>query len=535
MEYYQKKPKQVFEELKSGPEGLSEEETKKRLLKYGPNFFKRRGGRSVLGILFSQFANFLILLLVLAFFISLFTQPFSHTLVLFLIILLNILMGFILEFKAEKALKGLKKIFAPKATVIRGGQVKIVSSSELVLGDIVLLNQGERVPADLRLFETSNLEIDESALTGESIPSRKMTNPLSPKVSLADRENMAFCGTLVTSGQGKGIVVGTGLDTEMGKIASSIQESSEKTSLQERLDYLGKVLGGISVFLVLIIFLLGAFRGERFLEMLNYSVALLVATVPEGLPTIITLTLALGVMKMAKNKAIVRRLAAVEALSSVNIICVDKTGTLTENEMTVKKVWLPQKGEIEIEGEGYLPQPKIDLKKKAGLPAVTLAKAVFLCNKAILNFDKEKERWQVVGDPTEGALLVLGYKAGIEEELKDHKKIHEILFEEKRRLMSVVFQEKKRTLVYTKGAPEAVLSISKIKEQEKKEAEREVEKLAKEDFRVLGVGFKELKGEVSLTDQEIERDLNFLGLVALIDPPAFGAKEAIELCHDCSN
>lgn len=525
--YYQKTTQEVFKEFKTSPKGISEEEARQRSLKFGANIIKEKKIRSPFFILISQFANFLIILLVFAFLISLFVQPLSHSLVLLLIIIFNVLMGFVLEWKAEKSLEALKRIFAPMAVVIREGKEKIVPASELVPGDIVLLNQGSRVAADVRIFEAQNLEIDESALTGESIPSRKFTDALPTRTSLADQENMAFCGTVVTNGQGKGVVVATASKTELGKIAASVQKKSEKTPLQKRLDFLGKVLTAISLVVVLLIFLIGLLRDESPLKLFNYTISLLVSAVPESLPTIITLALAIGVFNMAKHKTIVRRLTAVETLAGVNVLCVDKTGTLTKNEMTVLKIWTPKEGEIEVQGEGYLPEPKFkaegDLRK--------LIKAGFLCNKAILDFDKEKGRWQIIGDPTEGALLVLGRKAEIEKELEDNQKIHEILFEEKRRLMSVVFKEKGRIFVYTKGAPESVLLISKIAPKEKKRVESEIKKLTKAGFRVLGIGYKELKKGTKLSEEEIEKDLKFLGLVGLVDPPAQGAKEAIRLCQ----
>jgi len=529
MEDYRKPIEQIFQGLKSGPHGLTEKEAQTRLRKYGANILKKKRVRSAFEIFMGQFSNFLILLLIFALLISLFTQPPSHSLVLFFIILLNVLMGFVLELKAEKSLEALKQIFTPKATVLREGRERTIEASELVIGDVVLLNQGDRVPADLRIFESSNLEIDESALTGESVPVSKNPAPLPSTLPLAERKNLAFCGTLVTSGRGKGVVLATGSDTEIGQIASSIQEAPETTPLQERLNYLGKILASISFIFVVGIFLLGFFKGMKPLELLNYSLTLLVSAVPEGLPTIVTLTLAIGVIKMANNKAIVRKLPAVETLAGVNVICVDKTGTLTKNEMTVKKVWLVQTGEIEVQGEGYLPEPKI--QPKADLKQ--LIKAGFLCNNAALNFNQEKKRWEVVGDPTEGALLVLGHKAEIEKESQNHKRIAEILFDEKRRLMSVICQEKEKTFLYTKGAPEAVLPICQLSEEEKKRAEKEIAKLSQEGYRVLGLGFKEIKGKIHspLDSEEIEKGLSFLGLVGLIDPLAPGVKEAMKLCQ----
>lgn len=529
MEFYQKSPNQIFKELQSSPDGLSEEEAKKRLSKYGPNIIIKGKGRSAFSIFVSQFRNFLIILLVIALLISSFTQPLSHSFVLFLVIIFNVFLGFILEFKAEKSLSALRQVFPQKMVVVRGGKEKIIPVTDLVLGDIVLLAPGSRIPADLRIFESRNLEIDESSLTGESIPSKKSIKTLYSPTPLADRENMGFSGTFVTKGEGKGIVVATSSQTEMGKIAHIIAEKPEKTPLEMRLEFLGKVLAMVSIALVLFIFTLGFFHQRSIVELFNYTIALLVSAVPEGLPTVVTLSLAIGVLKMAKHKAIVRKLSAVETLSGVKIICVDKTGTLTKNEMTVKKVWIPKKGEMEIKGLGYLPEPKFkpdeDLRR--------LIKVGFLCNNAVLNFDEKKKRWQVIGDPTEGAFLVLGKKAGIEEGVKNCRKIKEVPFDEKRKMMSVIVKEKEGIFIYTKGAPEAILAVSALDKKQYKEAMKEIEKLTREGYRVLGFGYKKIKDwSNSFSGEEAEKGLNFLGFSGLIDPPAEGVKESIRLCQE---
>lgn len=498
--------------------GISEKEAAARLAKFGSNTIEGKNRRSVFLIFLSQFYNFLIILLFLAFLVSILTSHFTQATVLGFIILLNVIMGFILEYKAEKALRSLKNIFSYKSIIIRGGKEIVCENRLIVPGDIILLNQGNMVPADLRLIETNNLEVDESTLTGESVPVPK----------IADQKNMAFSGTMVTKGFGKGIVVATGSKTEIGKIAESVEVEQKGSFLQKRLEYLGKILTIVSLLLVVIIFIFGFIKGFALVDLFNYSIALLVSAVPESLPTIITLTLALGVIKMAKNKSIVRKLSAVENLASVNVICCDKTGTLTKNEMTVKKLWTLGENEIDIEGTGYLPKPKIKLQGKGLRQLITVG---YLCNKATLNFDEKKEKWNVIGDPTEGALLVLGKKGEIDKDTKEHKKLHEILFDEKRRLMSLIYTKKNKDFVYTKGSPETIINICSLVETDKTKIKKEVEKLASQGYRILALASKEINYEENLAEKEIEKNLNFLGLVGLIDSPAEGIKEAIKTCQ----
>jgi len=533
--WYLKTSQEVLVDLETSAGGLTHNEAESRRAKYGLNILPQKKPKTARSILFSQLANFLILLLLVAFLISLFTEPFSHSAVLLLVIILNVVMGFVLEFRAEKALEALKKIFTYKTVVLREGKEEVVEVSQLVPGDMVVLRQGDRIPADLRLFEAFELKIDESALTGESVPSAKFTKPLTQKTALVDQENMVFSGTLTVSGAGKGIVVAIGSDSEIGKIAYGVQKAEDKTPLQKRLDYLGKILAIFSLALVAVIFILGLVRGTNILSLFNYSVALFVSAVPESLPTIVTLALAVGIIKMAKNRAIVRKLPAIETLASINIICADKTGTLTKNEMTVKKIWLAPNGdsnsqnnEIKIAGEGYSPEPKIEAKSE---PIKKLILAGCLANSAKLSFNQREDKWKIIGDPTEGALLVLGEKAQITSELDNHQKIHELVFEEKRRLMSTVSKQAAGVFVYTKGAPRTVLDISEISEKDRKITEQQVDQMAQKGYRVLALAYKKLADDSQMTPQNLEKDLHFLGLVGLIDPPAAGVAEALKLCQ----
>lgn len=529
MFWHTKGIKETLELLRTNTLGLTEEEVEKRLKKYGPNILVEKKKRSLLSIFIYQFKNFLTILLVVAFIISIFTQPLSHSIVLLVVILVNVFMGFSLEYKAERALESLKKIFTRKIVVRRDGSEMIIPVKKLVKGDIVVLSQGDLIAADLRLLSYNNLKIDESSLTGESIPSRKTTKIIAKEAVVADQENMAFAGTTVVDGTGEGVVVKTSSRTELGKIAKTVEEEAIKTPLQKRLDFLGKILIGLSFIGVLIIFVAGILRGEEILPLFNFAIALLVSIVPESLPTIVILALALGVIRMAKKQAIVRRLPSVETLASVNVICSDKTGTLTKNQMTTKLLWTKEGGETKIPGSGFSPIPKINLHSKK---ALLIAKVSFLCNNSTLSLGKSKKDWQVIGDPTEGALKVFASKAGQQSELLKIPRVREIPFSEDRKRMSVVVEEGDGHGVYLKGAPEAVVECSNLREVEKEEILKKSRELAERGFRLLAFAHKIIKARNigSLKDKEIETGLEFLGILGLIDPPSKSAKKAIADC-----
>ncbi len=512
MNYYQKKVEETLKFLKTSYNGLSEEEVKKRLSLYGYNILKEKKKKTSLQIFLSQFKDFLILILIIAAIISGFIGEITDTITIVVILLLNAVIGFIQEYRAEKAMEALKKLASPYTTVIREGKVKNISSEELVPGDIVILEAGKIVPADLRLIETYDLKIDESPLTGESVPVLKYIKPiLEDNLSIGDRKNMAFKGTLVVYGRGKGVVVATGMETELGKIAQMVQEEESKTPLQKRLADFGKKLGIGTIIICVVIFLLGIIRGEEPLLMLLTAVALAVAAVPEALPAVVTITLALGAKKMVKQNALVRNLPAVETLGSVTYICTDKTGTLTQNKMTVRKIFSFEKNPEKI----------------------------FL-NMALNNDVEIIKDNQFTGDPTEIALYLYAKKQGFDKKEieKTFPRIAEIPFDSVRKCMTTVHKAEKEFLVFTKGALEIVLekstfveiqnNIKPLTEELKKEILSEAEKFALKGMRILAFSYKKVKNFSDFKD--LEKNLIFLGFCGMMDPPREGVKDAIKLC-----
>jgi Ca2+-transporting ATPase len=538
MEYYTEDVKALYRKFNSTPNGLSSKRASLSLAHYGPNELKKTKGISPITIFLNQFKSFIIYILFFALFVSLFLgytdedpkekfDSYVDAGVIATILFINAVLGFLQEYRAEKSLDALKRLAGLKAKVLRNGMPIEINATQIVPGDIILLETGDKVPADCRLIETYSLETQEAALTGESMPVVKDTKTISKIVGLGERKNVAYSGTIITKGRGKALVCATGMDTEIGKIARLIQEQEQgMTPLQQKLEYLGTWMGISILAIVTVMFLIGIANGVEIKEMFMSAIALAVAAVPEGLPAIVTISLALGIQRMIEKNALIRKLSSVETLGSTTVICTDKTGTLTKNEMTVRSVYA--NGEItDISGSGYSlegnftkdPQ-KIELLLKCGA----------LCNDAILNDT-------VIGDPTEGALIVSAAKAGIikADLLKKSPRINEIPFDSERKMMSTVHKEADCRTMYTKGAPEKVLkacksilidgNIEKLTEQMKENLMTQNNHFAKKALRVLGFAYKELDG----TDPK-EDDMTFLGLQAMIDPPREEAKLAIEKC-----
>ena len=541
--------KKIFSELKSNMQGLSSEEAKRRLEIVGPNELVERKKITPFHIFIDQFKSFLVGLLLIASLISAFIGEAVDALAIFVIVIMNSILGFIQEYRAEKALEALKKLVTPRARVIREKREFIIPARELVPGDIIVLESGDRVPADARLLEAVNLEVDESMLTGESIPVPKDAKAiLKENTPLSERKNMVYMGTMVTRGYGKAIVVATGMNTEMGKIAEMVQAiEEEKTPLMKRLDKFGKQIGLVIIFLCVLTFLLGEIRGMPPVTMFMTAVSLAVSAVPEGLPAIVTVTLALGVRDMAKRNAIVRKLASVETLGCTTVICSDKTGTITKNEMTVRKIYI--NGEvIEVTGSGYEPKGEFLINNKViniseNEDLLLLLRIALLCNHAELVFSGEK--WNILGDPTEGALVVLAAKAGMrrEEELERYPLITEIPFESRRKRMTTIHRTPEgKYIALVKGAPEIILSRCKylrknnvIKELTYAESQKIidiVQEMAMGALRVLALAYKEIETLPQKLDPEkVEQDLIFVGLVGMMDPPREEVKPAINLCR----
>lgn len=542
MDLYKKSSDQVLSYFNVSKSGFSSDQVLKKQKEFGPNILKAKTGKNIVHILWSQISNFLIILLIISAIVSFALEgPNINTIVLIVVILLNIIMGFVQEYKAENALKALKSITPYKAIVRRNNIETKIPISQLVPGDIVLLKQGSKVPADVRIIKSSNLKIEESSLTGESIASSKNPKPISKTTPIADQENMAFMGTNIAYGHGEGIVTAIGNQTEFGKIAHLVQKKEEKTPLQKRLTYLGKILTLISVLLAILIFTLGLLRNVEIAPLFSYVIALLVSAVPESLPTITTLALALGIINIAKEKAIIRRLPVLESLASVNIICSDKTGTITKDEMTVKSIWLYDQ-KISITGKGYKPEGVFFQNNKKISPAYKpnldqLIRIGDICNNAKLNYNQEKKKWEILGDPTEGALKVIAKKAKFAE---NYKKIMEFPFDFKLKRMSVLAESKNQKALYIKGAPSKLLEISKqietpngkidIDTQIKRKIIQQANLMAGDGYRVLALGYRKIS-QISDKRDEMEKDIVFIGIVGMMDPPANGVQESLELAR----
>jgi Ca2+-transporting ATPase len=475
-------------------------------------------------------------ILIAAMIISFFVKEYTDFYVILAIVILNAILGFVQEYRAETAIAALKKMISHKAIVIRSGVQKEIDAAEIVPGDILILETGEKVPADARLIDTTNLETQEAALTGESVPVKKGAIALRSTTPVADRKNMVFNGTVITKGRGKAVVVATGMSTEIGKIAKMIKEAQpEPTPLQKKLKHLSQFLGIAVIAIALIVFGAGMLYGNEMFAMFLAAVALAVAAIPEGLPAVVTVSLAMGVKKMARRNALVRKLPSVETLGACTVICSDKTGTLTHNEMTVKKIYANDEI-VDVSGSGYNPEGRFT-KNPDRFKQLLLAGV--LNNNSSLN--KENDSWHVVGDPTEAALIVSAKKAGLDaSSLTDKcKRIEELEFTSERKRMTTVNKVGQKHYAFTKGAPEVVLKLCnraqingktiRLSKKDKDKILEVNEQFAGNALRVLGFAYKEVSGKVSR--KEIEENMVFLGLQGMIDPPRPEVKDAITKCR----
>ncbi len=533
---------QVLQSLRSSEEGLTEQEAQSRLQQFGLNELRKERRITPAQIFLNQFKSFLIVILIFASAISFALGEIADALVISFILILNALLGFVQEYRAEKAIEALKRLAAPKAKAIRNGKETVIEASEVVPGDILLFETGDRIAADARITELMNLKIEEALLTGESVPSIKVVEPLAEDTPLADRENMAYTGTTVTYGRGKGVVVATGMDTEFGKIAEQIQGAKEEpTPLQLRLRSLGMMLGVLVLGISAMLFALEILEGQPILESFLIAVALAVSAVPEGLPAVVTVALALGVRKMSARNAIIRRLSSVETLGSTTVICSDKTGTLTRDEMTVTRVLVNSECCVDISGTGYEPNGKfsknggrVDPQQQDGL--ALLLRIGCLCNHASLG---NEGQWSVVGDPTEGALLTLAGKAAMwrDDLLQESPLIAEIPFDSTRKRMTTIHAVDGKRVAYVKGAPEIVLALSgsihdggqarELTQPDRGRILKSVQDMAADALRVLALAYRELPAGIEFSSDKVEKDLIFVGLVGMIDPPKEGVKDAM--------
>ena len=518
--------------LETSEYGLSQAEAEHRLERYGPNQLEEEPPASALEVLLRQFKSPLIYILLIAAAVTLVLGEYVDAGVIGAVLLLNAVIGFTQERRAEASVRALMQLAAPRARVIREGREQEVGSRELVLGDLVLLESGSRVPADLRLVRTTNLSIDESLLTGESVPVDKRSVPQEEHAQLAERKNMAYMGSVVSSGRGKGYVVATGAQTELGKVAESVREEEEpKTPLQRRMDRFARIVGVVVAISAVLAFGVGLLLGESPQEMLLVGVALAVAAVPEGLPVVFTITLALGVRRMAKRNAIIRRLPAVETLGSTSTIGSDKTGTLTENRMTVEEVWSARHTFAVIDGTSGLADESRPLH-------LTLLGGV-LTNEAEIH--PSEDHYETHGDPTEAALLVSAARMGVDprEARGSYELYADSPFESERQYSASVRERDGEHLLFVKGAPERVLGMCEraISDEgaidlDGEAVHRAAQEMAAEGLRVLAVAYKELPEPPDPEEVPEPEGLTFLGLQGMMDPPREGVRDAVAGCQE---
>jgi Ca2+-transporting ATPase len=522
--------------------GLTLTEVQRRQAVSGPNELQSAPRISPGAMLLEQFKNVLIIILLVATALSAFMGHGIEAIAIAVIVLFAVVLGFIQEYRAERAIEALREMAAPTATTVRDGKAIEVPARDLVPGDVIILRAGNKIPADVRLIEAINMQVDEAALTGESVPVEKKIEPLvNPELGLGDRINMAFAGTAVTYGRGRAVVIATGMNTEFGKIAKMLLSvESRKTPLQENLDKVGRMLARAAFVVVFIIVLLGLLRGQPIVEMLIFGIALAVAVVPEALPAVVTISLAIGLQRMAKRHALVRRLPAVETLGSTSVICSDKTGTLTKDEMTAKKVYAGGQM-LDVTGTGYEPLGNFLVNNVEVEPSKTvklLLQAAALASDTTIFRNTENGRWHVKGDPTEGAFVVAAAKAGLDKAALDIQftRVSEIPFSSETKRMTTIHAATGGMMAYSKGAFEVILESCNtymtdrgelaVTSVVKGEILQTARHMGSEALRVLAVSCKS-----GATLKDAERDMIFLGLVGMIDPPRPEARTAIRTCE----
>ncbi|GAB4456445.1 MAG: cation-translocating P-type ATPase [Anaerolineales bacterium] len=552
--WHTKSKDEAFAELHSAESGLSQKEAEARLAQYGPNEIQAAHRISPWEILLEQFKNVLILILLGATAISFFLGHGVESIVIAVIVLFAVGLGFVQEYRAERAIDALRQMAAPMATVLRDGEEIKIPARDVVPGDVVILHTGDRIPADGRVIESINLQVEEAALTGESVPVEKHSDPLPSDPStgsgqalpVGDRRNMVYAGTAVTYGRGRALIVATGMQTEFGKIAQLLQTvETTRTPLQQNLDKVGATLARAAFVVVAIIVALGLLRGQPFIEMLIFGIALAVAVVPEALPAVVTISLAIGVQKMVKRNALIRRLPAVETLGSTSVICSDKTGTLTKDEMTVRKIYVA--GQVfTVSGSGYAPEGHFSTN--GGAPSEISGELKQLLTAAVLASDAKLVQngssgaaggWDIKGDPTEGALVVAAAKAGVQKEALDriYPRVQEIPFTSESKRMTTLHRTEQGIVAYTKGAPEIILEncdfiltaegVKKLDDATRAQVLDTAKDFASQALRVLAIASKP---DAAL--DSAQTGMTFLGLTGMIDPPRPEAKAAIAVCEE---
>jgi Ca2+-transporting ATPase len=547
--WHKEAPQNIAAMLKTDlSSGLSETEAHHRLNEFGLNVLTKQNKSSAFKILLLQFNSLVIWVLLGAVIVSFALNEKIDAIAIFAIVILNAIIGFVLEYRADRAIYALQQMAAPTATVIRDGHAKVIRASHIVRGDILLLESGDLIAADGRLYELASLKTNEAPLTGESLPVEKDIQSSQEQTPLADRKNMVFMGTAVADGTGRAIVVSTGMQTEMGHIAKMLGEATrDETPLQTKLNQVGKRLLWVCFAIIISIFTLGLLRGIPLLEIFMSSVSLAVAAIPEGLPAVVTVALAIGVQRMVRRDVLVRRLSAVETMGCLQVICTDKTGTLTVGEMTARKLVTSENIYV-IQGEGYhvtggfLRNDREVIIKEDHL-LLNVLRATALCNNAEITLSNSK--LTIVGDPTEIGMLVASAKAGIWRDKQEslYPRIKEFPFNSQRKRMSVICQTKSHYIMFVKGAPEIILErcthiktkdgIKRLDTNDRAQMLQSCKLMAKEALRILAVAERLIEASsVDQMDENSEDDLVFLGLIGLQDPPHAEAKEAVRRCKD---
>jgi P-type Ca2+ transporter type 2C len=544
-EWYALHVEEAFKHLDAHEEGLSAQEASERLARHGLNELQAARQISPWEILFEQFKNVLIIILLIATALSAFLGEGVDAVAILVIVIFAVVLGFVQEYRAERAIEALRQMAAPTAAVLRDGEEEEIPAREVVPGDVIILRAGDKIPSDARLIESINLQVEEAALTGESLPVEKHTQPIpgtTGSLAVGDRKNMVYGGTAVTYGRGRALATATGMKTEFGKIAQMLHTvETGRTPLQENLDKVGHALARAAFIIVSVIVAFGLLRGQPFIEMILFGIALAVAVVPEALPAVVTISLAIGVQRMVKRNALVRRLPAVETLGSTTVICSDKTGTLTKDEMTVRKIY--SLGELlEVSGAGYEPHGQFSINSSPIEPSDALKhllRGATLASDAHIVHGEVEKRWHVKGDPTEGALVVAAAKAGLRKiELdKTYPRVNEIPFTSETKRMTTLHKMDGKVVAFSKGAPEILLEsctrqLTGHGEVPLDSAGRErileaARQMAGEALRVLAVAYRpDVHIEIA------EQEMTFLGLLGMIDPPRPEARQAIQTCEE---
>ncbi|MBN2461436.1 MAG: cation-transporting P-type ATPase [Candidatus Cloacimonetes bacterium] len=550
--WYRKQAVEILTELKTSEKGLSSEEARKRLSHDGPNELIAGKKTSLLLKFLLQFKDVFMIVLLVAAGLSFLIRSNRDGIIMLIIAMVNGIIGFLQEYKAERIMESLKQLVQSPSKVFRDGRLQEIHQSELVTGDIISLDEGDKVPADIRIIESFNLRTNDVSLTGESMPQDKHSNVITRDCPLADRENMAYLGTNVAAGNARGVVVATGMKTEMGKIADLTREEEKSVSpLQQELQTVAKRITIFAVMMACLLFIGIIYQGINVQFALVYGLGIAVAVVPQALPMQITVALTQGVHRLAKQNAVVKKLSAVETLGSTDVISTDKTGTLTKNEMTVKKIWFSEK-EYDVTGIGYRPEGNILdetgkplTQEKINELELMLDAATMASNAEIHPPDDNHPGWYPIGDPTEAALITLSTKVGTHspQEDEENPELHEFSFDSVRKRMSSIRQFGDKEVLTMKGALDSVLSVSKhiwkdgktkeISQEDIAQLQKLNESYSRQALRVLAIAFRELGPEhKDYVLAEIEKDVIFLGLVAMLDPPKEGVLEAIEQAHE---